>query len=172
MRQRFTNSLPEAPYLGVLIALSMGDQRAIPNAQWQVFNRTGVTHLVSISGLHVTMIAALFAALLNALWRRSERLMLRLPAQKAALIAGWLAALAYALLAGFEVPAQRTLYMLSVVALALWSGREFRGQPDAAAGLAGSSCARPVGCAGSRLLAFSGAVALLFYVGNCAWARC
>ena len=36
-----------------------------------------------------------------------------------------LAALAYALLAGFEVPAQRTLCMLSVVALALWSGRNF-----------------------------------------------
>lgn len=71
------------------------------------------------------MVAALFAALINGLWRRSENLMRHLPAQKAAVVAGWLAALAYALLAGFEVPAQRTLYMLSVVALALWSGRNF-----------------------------------------------
>jgi competence protein ComEC len=39
------------------------------------------------------------------------------------LLAGWLAALAYALIAGFSVPTQRTLYMLTVVALALWSGR-------------------------------------------------
>ena len=125
IRNRFLAALPDAPYLGVLIALTVGDQRSIPNAQWQVFNRTGVTHLVSISGLHVTMVAALFAALINALWRRSESLMRRLPAQKAAVVAGWLAALFYALLAGFEVPAQRTLYMLSVVALALWSGRNF-----------------------------------------------
>lgn len=123
IRNRFLAAMPDAPYLGILIALTVGDQRSIPNEQWKVFNRTGVTHLMSISGLHVTMVAALFAALFNWLWRRSERLMLRLPTQKAVVVAGWLAAFAYALLAGFEVPAQRTLYMLSVVALALWSGR-------------------------------------------------
>ncbi|MDR0577597.1 MAG: DNA internalization-related competence protein ComEC/Rec2 [Candidatus Accumulibacter sp.] len=123
LRQRFLADLPEAPYAGVLIALAIGDQRAIPAAQWDVFRRTGITHLVSISGLHVTMVAALCALLANVLWRRGERLMLRLPAQKAAVAAGWLAALAYTVLAGFGVPAQRTLYMLSAVALALWSGR-------------------------------------------------
>lgn len=125
IRNRFLSALPDAPYLGVLIALSVGDQRSIPGDQWQVFNRTGVTHLLSVSGLHVTMVAALFAAAINFLWRRSERFMLMLPAQKAAVLAGWLAAFSYALLAGFEVPAQRTLYMLSVVALALLSGRNF-----------------------------------------------
>ena len=166
VRQRFTSSLPEAPYLGVLIALSMGDQRAIPNAQWQVFNRTGVTHLVSISGLHVTMIAALFAALLNALWRRSERLVLRLPAQKAALIAGWLAALAYALLAGFEVPAQRTLYMLSVVALALWSGRNFGVSRTLLLALLAVLVLDPWAVLAAGFWLSFGAVALLFYVGN------
>uniref|UniRef100_UPI0028C44EBD DNA internalization-related competence protein ComEC/Rec2 n=1 Tax=Accumulibacter sp. TaxID=2053492 RepID=UPI0028C44EBD len=91
--------------------------------QWRLFRQTGVTHLMSISGLHVTMVAALFAALVGWLWRRSTRLMLALPAAKAAIAAGWLAALGYSLLAGFAVPTQRTLYMLSVVALALWSGR-------------------------------------------------
>ena len=125
VRDRFVAALPDAPYRGVLVALAIGDQRAIPGAQWTLFNRTGVTHLVSISGLHVTMLAALFAGLVGWLWRRSERLMLRLPAPKAALLAGWLAACAYALLAGFEVPVQRTLYMLSVAVLALCSGRNF-----------------------------------------------
>ncbi len=125
VRDRFVAALPDAPYRGVLVALAIGDQRAIPGAQWTLFNRTGVTHLVSISGLHVTMLAALFAGRVGWLWRRSERLMLRLPAPKAALLAGWLAACAYALLAGFEVPVQRTLYMLSVAVLALCSGRNF-----------------------------------------------
>lgn len=74
--------MPEAPYLGVLIALVIGDQRAISSAQWTVFNHTGITHLVSISGLHVTMVAALLAGLVNFLWRRSEHLMLWLPAQR------------------------------------------------------------------------------------------
>lgn len=125
VRDRFVAALPDAPYRGVLVALAIGDQRAIPSAQWTLFNRTGVTHLVSISGLHVTMLAALFAGLVGWLWRRSECLMLRLPAPKAALLAGGLVACAYALLAGFEVPVQRTLYMLSVAVLALCSGRNF-----------------------------------------------
>ena len=125
LRRRFFDTLPDAPYLGVLVALAVGDQRAIPGDQWTVFNRTGVTHLMSISGLHVTMVAALGALLIEGLWRRSTRLLLWRPAPQAAVVAGWLAALAYALLAGFEVPAQRTFYMLTVVAAALLSGRNF-----------------------------------------------
>lgn len=46
-----------------------------------------------------------------------------LPAQKVAALAGALAAFLYVLLAGFGIPAQRTLYILLVVALALWLGR-------------------------------------------------
>src|SRR5215470_6795578 len=69
------------------------------------------------------MIAGLFAALVSFLWRRSEALALALPAQKAAALAGFLAALAYCLISGFAVPAQRTLYMVGVVAAALWLGR-------------------------------------------------
>lgn len=123
VRSRIAAALPEAPYAGVLTALAIGDQRAIAPAQWQVFTRTGVNHLMSISGLHVTMIAGLVAWLVYALWCRSTRLLLRLPARKAAAVAGLLAAFAYAWLAGFAVPAQRTVYMLAVVAAALWSGR-------------------------------------------------
>lgn len=48
-----------------------------------------------------------------------QRLPLLLPTQQAAAVAGFLAAFGYSLLAGFEVQAQRTLYMLGVVALAL-----------------------------------------------------
>jgi competence protein ComEC len=166
IRSRFVSVLPDAPYLGVLIALTVGDQRAIPNAQWQVFNRTGVTHLVSISGLHVTMIAALFAALVNWLWRRSERLMLWLPAQQAAVVAGWLAAFAYALLAGFEVPAQRTLYMLSVIALALWSGRNFGVSRTLLLALLVVLVLDPWAVLATGFWLSFGAVALLFYVSS------
>jgi competence protein ComEC len=91
--------------------------------QWQLFARTGVSHLMSISGLHVTMVASLFAALIHWLWRRSSALMLALPARKASALAMFLAAFAYCLIAGFAVPAQRTVYMVGVVALALWANR-------------------------------------------------
>lgn len=127
LRERILASLPDKEYAGVIVALVIGDQRAVGQSDWKVFNRTGISHLISISGLHVTMVAGLFAGLVFALWRRSfftrAELPLLLPAQKAAALAGVLAALLYVLLAGFGVPAQRTLYMLSVVAAALWSGR-------------------------------------------------
>jgi competence protein ComEC len=121
--ERFERVLAGRPYAGVLKALAIGDQSAISPAQWQVFRRTGVVHLFSISGLHVTMVAALAFFLVYGLWRRSATLTLRLPARKAAVAAGVAAALAYALLAGFAVPTQRTLYMLSVVAASLWRSR-------------------------------------------------
>ena len=123
LRNRIQVALGDAPASGVIAALVMGDQRAIPPEQWQVFTRTGVNHLMSISGLHVTMLSGLAFALVNFGWRRSTRLTLALPAVKAAAVAGLLAALAYALLAGFAVPAQRTVFMLAVVAAALWLGR-------------------------------------------------
>ena len=52
------------------MALTVGDQRAIDSDFWRVFSRTGTTHLMSISGLHVTMVAALVAWLAGWGWRR------------------------------------------------------------------------------------------------------
>ncbi len=107
-------------------ALVIGDQSAIPDAQWRAFTRTGVNHLISISGLHVTMLAALMGWIVASLWRRLPRLTERIPARRAGLAAALLAAFAYVLLAGFQAPAQRTLYMLAVVVLAYWNQRETR----------------------------------------------
>ena len=122
LRARILSALAESPYAGIIAALVIGDQRAIPPEQWQTFTRTGVNHLMSISGLHVTMVSGLAFALVGGLWRRVPRLTLALPAVKAAALAALCAAYAYALLAGFAVPAQRTVYMLAVVAAALWLG--------------------------------------------------
>lgn len=121
--ERMRHVLGDRPYAGVLRALAIGDDDAISLNDWQVFLRTGVTHLISISGLHITMLSGMFYALVYALWRRSEVLTLRLPARKAATVAGVLVALSYALVAGFSVPTQRTLYMLAVFAVALWVRR-------------------------------------------------
>jgi competence protein ComEC len=123
IRERFRSVLGDAPYAGILLALAIGDDDAISDADWETFRKTGVIHLVSISGLHITMVAGLAFLVVQGLWRRNERLVLRLPARKAATVAGLSVALAYALLAGFSVPTQRTVYMLAVLAAALWWGR-------------------------------------------------
>ncbi len=119
LRALLAQRLAGERYAGVLIALVLGDQRAISEADWLLFNATGISHLVSISGLHITMIGGLAAWLAAALWRRSRSLLARAPAQTAAAVAGMTAALLYCLLAGWGVPAQRTFFMLAVVAVAL-----------------------------------------------------
>jgi hypothetical protein len=63
VRQRFQSILRDAPYAGVLRALVIGDDDAISDTDWEIFRRTGVVHLMSISGLHVTMVAGLAFAL-------------------------------------------------------------------------------------------------------------
>jgi competence protein ComEC len=123
IRDRILGVLRDRPYAGVIAALAIGDERAIPAEQWQLFNRTGVGHLISISGLHVTFFATLIGALAFWLWKRGHALTTRIAARKVAAIAGVCAALAYVLLAGFQVPAQRTLYMLMVAATGLWLAR-------------------------------------------------
>lgn len=102
---------------GVLAALVVGDQGAIERDHWDIFRRTGIAHLMAISGLHVTMFAWLAAAGVGWLWRQSSRAMLVVPAPVAARWGGFALAVAYALVAGWGVPAQRTLCMLAVVTL-------------------------------------------------------
>ena len=110
---------------GVIAALVTGDQGAIDRADWDIFRATGVAHLMSISGLHITMFAWLAAALVGALWRRSARCMLWWPAPHAALVGGVLLAGLYALFSGWGVPAQRTVCMLGTVVLLRLTGRRW-----------------------------------------------
>jgi competence protein ComEC len=102
---------------GVLAALVIGDQAAITRDDWDLFRITGVAHLMSISGLHVTMFAWAAGLAVAWAWRRSPRLMLAVPVPLAARWGGLALAAAYALLAGWGVPAQRTVWMIGVVAL-------------------------------------------------------
>ncbi|QWE19738.1 DNA internalization-related competence protein ComEC/Rec2 [Polynucleobacter corsicus] len=126
LRQKIQRLLPrDARYGGVIAALVMGDQNAIDQDDWRVFNATGIGHLISISGLHVTMLAGFGAMLATFLWRRNT-LPLWVPVGKVAAAVGFLTAFVYAWLAGFQIPAQRTMYMVGVVAFALWSGRNPR----------------------------------------------
>ncbi|MDQ3058797.1 MAG: DNA internalization-related competence protein ComEC/Rec2 [Pseudomonadota bacterium] len=114
---------------GVLVALVVGDQNAIERADWDVFRATGVAHLMSISGLHITMFAWAASWLIGAAWRRSARFTprpcLALPASSAAAWGGLVLATAYALFSGWGVPAQRTIWMLATVVLLRQSGRQW-----------------------------------------------
>ena len=122
VRERIYSQVAERKFAGMIAALVVGDQAAIDRVDWDVFRATGVAHLVSISGLHITMFAWGAALLVGWLWRRSGRLCIAVPAPSAALVGGVLLATAYAVFSGWGVPAQRTCLMLATVALLRLSG--------------------------------------------------
>ncbi|RMX10310.1 DNA internalization-related competence protein ComEC/Rec2 [Allofranklinella schreckenbergeri] len=108
----------------VLAALVTGDQRSIEAGDWEVFRITGVSHLMAISGLHITLFAWLAMGLLNRLWRQWPLAMRLAAAPTAAQWGGLALACAYAVFSGWQLPAQRTIWMLAtVVALRTWGVR-------------------------------------------------
>jgi competence protein ComEC len=123
VRERIFRDVAQGQFAGLIAALVVGDQNAIARADWEIFRATGVAHLMSISGLHITMFAWAASALLAWLWRRSNRLCLWLPAPSAALLGGVVLATAYALFSGWGVPSQRTILMLASVGLLRLSGK-------------------------------------------------
>src|SRR5690606_22952284 len=85
-------------YGGVLLALAIGDQASVEPADWDVFNRTGLTHAVALSGGHITMISGIAGVLAFRFWRRmgwrgrplAERLPAQITGALAALVVAWL----------------------------------------------------------------------------------
>ena len=129
VRQAIFERVDNRQLAGVIAALVVGDQNAIERADWDVFRATGVAHLMSISGLHITMFAWFASLLIGWLWRRSASLSPALchalPASSAGAVGGLVLAALYALFSGWGVPAQRTVWMLTTVVLLKLSGRQW-----------------------------------------------
>lgn len=115
--------------------LAVGATGEITREQWRVFSVTGTTHLVAISGMHVTLFAWLAAFAARALWRRIVMLQESIDRDMFAAAIGVPAALGYALLAGFGIPTQRTVVMLAVWWALRLCAREQRGYEILAAAL-------------------------------------
>ena len=111
-------------HLGILQGLAVGDTQAMRPDEWRIFAATGTTHLMAISGLHISMIATLVAWCgRSVVWLRSAQRR-RLTAIHGEALAGALAAIAYSCLAGLSVPTQRTLIMLCIFFAARWWRRD------------------------------------------------
>jgi competence protein ComEC len=110
-------STPEAARWAA--ALALGDQRSLNDADWQRYNATGTGHLLAVSGTHITLMGALLAWLAGRWWAAKPQRLLRLPVQTLRLNVMLGSSAAYALLAGWALPAQRTVLMLAVAWWAL-----------------------------------------------------
>ncbi len=123
LRERINAALPQSSYRGLIVALAVGDRSGIDARSRETLQRTGTSHLIAISGLHVGLVAGLGYGLGMLLYRLSSGLQLYWPAPKFGTLLGLLSGLGYAALAGFSIPTQRAFIMLLVCAGALWSGR-------------------------------------------------
>jgi len=129
VRDRIMERVQPAATAGVLAALVVGDQGAIPQAHWETFRITGVTHLMVVSGTHITLFAWMAMALIGLLWRvagrRRPALLLAVPTPVAAALGGLALGFLYAVFSGWGVPAQRAVLMLATLVLLQLSGRQW-----------------------------------------------
>jgi competence protein ComEC len=170
LRQSMRKHVGDMTFGAVLIALAIGDQDSVKAEHWEIFNKTGITHLVSISGSHVTMLAAFGGLSMLWFWKRlrwrgqaaAEWFPAKVVASIAALCVAWL----YCLLAGWGVPARRTFFMLFVSGLVMLSRLPISASSVLCLAAAIVTLIDPWSPVATGFWLSFGAVAVLFYVGS------
>jgi competence protein ComEC len=124
MGETIRQAIPDQRISSVLTALLIGDQRRIPQELADAYTRAGVNHILSISGFHIGIIAAFIS--LVAVWflTRFEYAALRCNARRVAVLIAVPVMVIYLLLTGNAPATARSVIMLSVFAVALFSERE------------------------------------------------
>jgi competence protein ComEC len=112
-----------SPQREILLAMSIGAKNAIPDDVREDFNKTGTSHILAISGLHVGMIGAIAFLLFFLLLKSSEYLMLRFNILKVAATGAFFVVLLYAFVAGMGVTVMRAALMAFVFLLAVLFGK-------------------------------------------------
>ena len=126
LRDRIRDQLTEtlsSPARDVLKALIIGEQDTIPDSIREQFSRLGMSHLLSISGLHVSMFALLSYFLLMGLFRAYSRVLLYISGFKLAVFFSIFPVLLYCFIAGLIIPALRSAIMVICYLVALLLGR-------------------------------------------------
>ena len=126
-RERLTTRIRDA--IGgtagaVAAALITGDRGAIPDEVNEAYRNSGIYHLLSISGMHIGLVAGLLFAIVRAGLALIPPIALHYPIKKWAAIVAIAGALFYTLLAGSTVPTQRSFVMMGLVLAAIIVDRQ------------------------------------------------
>ncbi|MCC7273684.1 MAG: ComEC/Rec2 family competence protein [Alphaproteobacteria bacterium] len=108
----------------VAAALVTGERAAIPEDVNVAMRDTGLAHLLSISGLHISLVAGIVFTGMRVLLALVPALALRFAIKKWAAAAAIGAAFFYLLLSGADVPTQRSFLMTAVLLVAVLVDRE------------------------------------------------
>jgi len=118
LRERLSASLARAlpePQGSLAQAILLGLRGNIPDSLYGAFSRTGTAHLLAISGLHISIIIAMFLSFGILVFGRQRSIYIWLT-----LVLTWL----YALLAGMHPPIIRAAIMGSLFLIAEYLGRQ------------------------------------------------
>ena len=113
----------DSPVSPLIISLALGNRNLMTEDQWSVLRRTGTSHLLAISGLHIGLVFWFTALISSLCWRAFIKACLILPAQKAGWIMGLIVSGIYLILTGLPLSGQRAWIML-VITTALLLGDE------------------------------------------------
>jgi competence protein ComEC len=112
-------ALPDRDVATVAAALIMGEQSAIPEDLQEAYRKSGLAHLLSISGVHMSILAAVVFFLMRRGLTLIPVLALRFDTKKAAAVVALSVTTAYVLISGLSVPAVRSYLMIAVVLVAV-----------------------------------------------------
>lgn len=168
---RHVRSQLPGPNGGIAVALATGDQNSVLEADAEAMRRSGLTHLLSVSGLHIA--AAVGAAMLLTikLLALSERLALRLNLVLVAAGVGALTGIGYTLLTGAQVPTVRSCVAALLVLAGIALGRDAISIRTLAVGALLVMLFRPESLAGASFQLSFAAVASIIALHSTAWAR-
>jgi competence protein ComEC len=115
----FLDNTLTQPSRGLYKAILIGDRHDVSHSVLDSFIRAGCMHILAISGMHMGLLAFVTIATVSWLLKRSTRLLLQINVNKAAVSISLLPLIAYAFIAGFNIPVLRALLMTSAFILAI-----------------------------------------------------
>lgn len=107
-----------APSAKLIKALVLGDRSDFEDKDWSLFQKTGTTHLIAVSGLHLAIVGSVFYAVIVFFLKRSEKFLLLHSAKSWALLLALIPIALFVLIAGNAISAWRAWVMGLVLSLA------------------------------------------------------
>ena len=170
LRRHIAASLPAHP-AGIAIALATGDQNAVDQDDADAMRRSGLTHLLSVSGLHIAAVVAFAMFITLKLLALSERLALRFNLVLVAAAAAAAAGIGYTLLTGAQVPTVRSCVAAVLILAGIALGRDAISIRLIAAGALVVLLFRPEALAGPSFQMSFAAVTAIVALHSTAWSR-